>query len=164
VDIAAKSMKKEVELHEYLFSDLSSEDQQFLKQAQRASEKSYAPYSQFYVGCSVAREDGSFVDGSNQENASFPSGLCAERVALFECSKDLETNKVTKLAVYAHSDKYEVPNPLVPCAACLQVISDIRSRQKTPIEIWMWDGNDSVYKSDDVGAFLPFHFDLVRKN
>jgi len=152
-------MKKTVELQEYAFSQLSELDQAFLKEAKIATEEAYAPYSEFYVGCVVSLEDGGMVHGSNQENSSFPSGLCAERVALFQCSKKLE-NKVKRMAVFARSSKYKVPTPLVPCAACLQVIADIRSRQKAAIEIWLWDGSELVHKAKDVYEFLPFHFEL----
>ena len=143
---------------------LSQEKQRFIKQSKEASKQSHAPYSEFYVGCSVLHKDGNIGLGSNQENASFPSGLCAERVALFESSKNLDSNIVLEIAVYATSTKYEVPKMLVPCAGCLQVISDIRNRQKHPIKIWMWDGDKTVFVAEDVSQFLPFHFELKTVN
>lgn len=155
-------MKKTVELQELTFDSLSTKDQAFLEESKVATELSYAPYSKFHVGCAVGLADGEIVHGANQENASFPSGLCAERVALFQCAKNLD-NKVEKLVVYAQSEQYEVPVPLVPCAGCLQVIADIRNRQEQDIEIWLWDGNQKVFRADDVSAFLPFHFELKRK-
>lgn len=155
-------MKKTVELAKLDFSQLSQVEKEFLQEAKEASKLSYAPYSKFYVGCAVSLADGELVQGANQENASFPSGLCAERVALFQCAKNLD-NKVTKMAVYAHSEQYEVPEPLVPCAGCLQVISDIRNRQQQAIEIWLWDGAEAVYRAEDVRTFLPFHFELKGK-
>ena len=132
-------------------------------QAQAASKQSYAPYSEFYVGCSVLHADGHIGLGSNQENASFPSGLCAERVALFESAKTINVNAVIEIAVYAASTKYKVPKMLMPCAGCLQVISDIRNRQKSPIKIWMWDGAEDVFVAEDVSQFLPFHFELIKE-
>lgn len=155
-------MKKTVELEQLVYSELNEEKKAFLKEAKIGSKLSYAPYSKFYVGCAVSLADGEIVHGANQENASFPSGLCAERVALFQCAKNLE-NKIEKIAVFAHSQQYEVPDPLVPCAGCLQVISDIRNRQQQAIEIWLWDGAESVYRADDVRTFLPFHFELKDK-
>ena len=155
-------MDKLVSLVKYDFADLAKEQQDFLKEAVFATSKSYAPYSEFYVGCAVQLASGELVHGGNQENSSFPSGLCAERVALFQCAKNLD-DKVLKIAVYAKSDKYKVPTPLVPCAGCLQVISDIRSRQKSAIEIWMYDGDQTVYMATDVDQFLPFHFTLEDK-
>lgn len=152
-------MKKTVELSQLVFSKLSEKEKAFLEEAKVGSKLSYAPYSKFYVGCAVSLADGEIVHGANQENSSFPSGLCAERVALFQCAKNL-SNKIEKIAVFAHSEQYEVPDPLVPCAGCLQVISDIRNRQQQAIEIWLWDGAESVYRADDVSTFLPFHFEL----
>ncbi len=155
-------MTIEVELLPCKFSDLGDSDQAFLLHAAKAKELSYAPYSTFFVGCSVELTSGQIVTGANQENSSFPSGLCAERVALFQCAKDL-SDSVQRIAITAHSDNYMVPDPLVPCAACLQVISDIRYRQQKPIEIWMWDGAESVFIAKDVDQFLPFHFELTEK-
>lgn len=157
-------MQKVVVIEELSFSKLKDSTKQFLNNAIEAHHQSYAPYSQFYVGCSVDHQSGKIILGSNQENASFPSGLCAERVALFESSKNLLNDNVTRIAIYARSTQYEVPNMLVPCAACLQVISDIEVRQKKPIEIWMWDGSDAVFKANGVEQFLPFHFELIAKD
>ena len=156
-------MQKVVEIEELSFSSLDESSKHFLNEAIEAHHQSYAPYSQFHVGCSVLHESGKLILGSNQENASFPSGLCAERVALFESSKSLLNDCVTKIAVYARSTKYEVPKMLVPCAACLQVMSDIEVRQKKSFEIWMWDGSEKVFKANGVGQFLPFHFELIAK-
>lgn len=164
MDIAHKyiTLEKTVKITELKFEDLTEDKKALVKQARIASQQSYAPYSEFYVGCSVLHANGHIGLGSNQENASFPSGLCAERVALFESAKTLDTNKVNEIAVYATSTKYEVPKMLVPCAGCLQVISDIRNRQKRPIKIWMWDGAENVYVAEDVSQFLPFHFELRK--
>ena len=155
-------MEKIVKITELKFNELSADKQALVAQAKVASEQSHAPYSEFYVGCSVLHQNGHIGLGSNQENASFPSGLCAERVALFESAKSLKANKVREIAVYATSTKYEVPKMLVPCAGCLQVISDIQNRQKSPIKIWMWDGAENVYMAEDVSQFLPFHSELKK--
>lgn len=157
-------MKKTVEIEEYVVSALSEDIKAFLDKAVVAHHKSYAPYSEFYVGCAVSLSSGKLVLGSNQENASFPSGLCAERVALFECAQNISQDKVSRIAVYARSTRYAVPKMLVPCAACLQVISDIQVRQQSSIEIWMWDGGDIAFKAQDIKEFLPFHFELKAKS
>lgn len=156
-------MEKLVRIEELSFDSLDSNKTALLKQAKRAKDSSYAPFSEFHVGCSVLHENGHIGLGSNQENASFPSGLCAERVALFESSKNLKDNKVKEIAIYAESNKYEVPRVLVPCAGCLQVISDIQVRQKSPIKVYMWDGGEEVFCASDVSQFLPFHFELNKK-
>ena len=155
-------MEVSVKIDELEYDKLASESKVLVEKAAEAADQAYAPYSQFYVGCSVRLQNGAYVLGSNQENASFPSGLCAERVALFECAKNLENNKVTEIAVFARSTNYEVPELLVPCAACLQVISDIQTRQGSPIKIWMWTGDKKVFVADNVGQFLPFHFELIK--
>jgi cytidine deaminase len=157
-----RAVEKIVKIEELQFNELSTDKKDFVKKAQTASLQSYAPYSEFHVGCSVLHANGHIGTGSNQENASFPSGLCAERVALFESAKTLDDNKVTEIAVYASSTKYQVPKMLVPCAGCLQVISDLRNRQMSPIKIWMWDGAEDVFVAEDVSQFLPFHFELIK--
>ncbi len=156
-------MKKTVNIEELKFSELTNDKQSFVTKAKEASVQSHAPYSEFHVGCSVLHQDGQIGMGSNQENASFPSGLCAERVALFDSAKNLSNNKVEEIAVYATSQKYKVPRMLVPCAGCLQVIADITTRQGSPIKIWMWDGAEDVYMASNVAQFLPFHFELDKK-
>ncbi|MDA8886395.1 cytidine deaminase [Bacteroidia bacterium] len=156
-------MKKTVNIEELKFSELPNDKQSFVTKAKEASLQSHAPYSEFHVGCSVLHQDGKIGLGSNQENASFPSGLCAERVALFDSAKNLSNNKVEEIAVYATSQKYKVPKMLVPCAGCLQVIADITTRQNSPIKIWMWDGAENVYVANNVAQFLPFHFELDKK-
>lgn len=155
-------IKKTVEIDSKRYSALGQEDKKLVDFAKEASDSSHAPYSEFHVGCSVLHQNGHIGLGSNQENASFPSGLCAERVALFESAKDVNENKVIELAVFAKSTKYQVPKLLVPCAACLQVISDIQNRQQCNIKIWMWDGGKDVYVAKDAGQFLPFHFELLK--
>lgn len=155
-------MKKTVAIEELKYTDLADDKKLLINKAKEASGQSYAPYSRFYVGCSVLHNDAHIGKGSNQENASFPSGLCAERVALFESAKNLDVHKVKEIAVYAHSENYEVPKLLVPCAACLQVIMDIQVRQQSAIKIWMWDGGEDVYLAENANQFLPFHFELVK--
>ena len=157
-----RSMEIVVNIEEHKLGELTEAQQQLVEQSRQASKQSYAPYSEFHVGCAVSHADGRVILGSNQENASFPSGLCAERVALFESAKNLATNKVLEVAVYATSTKYEVPKMLVPCAGGLQVMSDLQTRQKAPIKVYMWDGGEVVYSAADIGQFLPFHFELVR--
>lgn len=153
-------LKKSVCVSRISAQELTTEHKELMRQAIEASKTSYAPYSQFYVGCSVLLENGDIVQGSNQENASFPSGLCAERVALFEVAKNLSQNKVKAITIMARSDQYQVPEMLVPCAACLQVISDIELRQQSEIEILMHNKDGGLFAAEGVKQFLPFHFEL----
>ncbi len=156
-------MEKSVRISEFKKNELDAKALNLIEKSKTASLDSHAPYSKFHVGCSVLHEDGHIGEGSNQENASFPSGLCAERVALFESARNLDRNKVLEIAVFARSTNYEVPKLLVPCAGCLQVISDLQNRQKSPIKVWMWDGGEDVYMAENAGQFLPFHFELIKK-
>lgn len=153
-------LQKTVQISVVEQQNLSENEQVLLNRVEEAIETSYAPYSEFHVGCSVELSNGDIVLGSNQENASFPSGLCAERVALFEVAKNLKQHQVLRICIDAKSTKYKVPKMLVPCAACLQVISDIEKRQGKEIEILMKREEGGLYKADGVHQFLPFHFEL----
>ena len=162
VDIAYP-LKKEVEIKSIDWGTLSPSDKALVEKAKEATQNSYAPYSEFYVGSAVALSNGATVLGSNQENSSFPSGLCAERVALFHCTQNLASEAVKTVAVFARSTNYNVPEMLVPCAGCLQVMKDIELRQKQPIRVLMWDGGENVYEANGIEQFLPFHFSLDKR-
>lgn len=157
-------LSKTVALEQYSKKQLSKSIQEWLEAAKIAANTAYAPYSNFKVGCSVISENRVVETGSNQENSSFPSGLCAERVALFKCGTLLNHQKIDAIIVYATSEAYQVPSPLVPCAGCLQVIIDIEQRQEKPIDIWMWnEEKDEIFKAVGCNQFLPFHFELHKK-
>jgi cytidine deaminase len=156
-------LKKAVEITTESLADLTTADKVLVEKAQEATQNSYAPYSEFYVGSSVQLSNGEVVLGSNQENASFPSGLCAERVALFYCGQELEKHQVDAIAVFARSNKYKVPALLVPCAGCLQVMKDIEMRQNQRIRVLMWSGGEDVYIANGIEQFLPFHFSLDKQ-
>lgn len=157
-------ISKTCELTHFQFGDVKEEVKQWIIAAKDAAKTAYAPYSNFKVGCSVISKNNIIETGSNQENASFPSGLCAERVALFKCGTNLDHQQIDAIAIYATSVQFEVPSPLVPCAACLQVISDFENRQQKSIDIWMYnEENDEVYLAEGCRHFLPFHFELKAK-
>lgn len=155
-------LEKTVKLEHHLYARLAKDIQELLQASKQASTTAYAPYSSFFVGCSAKLEDSSIISGSNQENSSFPSGLCAERTVLFQCGAALAEKPIIHLAVFASSSQYKVPTPLVPCAGCLQVIIDFEKRQNKKIHIWMWDGGKQVYLSSGADQFLPFHFSLEK--
>ena len=100
-----------------------------LQHAQEAIEGSYAPYSEFRVGAAVLLENGEVIKGSNQENAAYPSGLCAERVAIFHAKSKYPDLKVKSIAITAASDNFITKSPITPCGACRQVIAETESRQ-----------------------------------
>jgi len=121
--------------------------------------KAYAPYSHFRVGAALLLDNGQIVCGSNQENAAFPSGLCAERVAIFQAGAIHPEAKIVKMAISAASDVNETSAPIPPCGACRQAIAEYEFRQDSPIEIYFSGATGPVYKSDSLKDLLPVSFD-----
>jgi cytidine deaminase len=155
---------KEVKIEStlYVFNDLSEvpEDvRNLMDQAIDARNKAYAPYSKFNVGAALLLENGKIVTGSNQENASYPSGLCAERTAIYYAGSQYPDVKILKLAITASSQNNPTNNPIPPCGACRQAISEYEINQKTPIEIYFMGETGKVAKSDSLANLLPLVFD-----
>ncbi len=121
--------------------------------------KAYAPYSKFRVGAAILLDNGKIVLGSNQESAAYPSGLCAERVAIFQAGAIYPDAKILKIAISATSDEKPVTSPIPPCGACRQSISEYEFKQKEPIEIYFMGEEGEVYKSESLKNLLPFLFD-----
>ena len=113
-----------IEFIEQPIEELSKEDQDLLQQATAACKKAYAPYSRFYVGAAILLENGKIVTGNNQENAAYPSGLCAERVAIFKASADYPAAQIKTIAVTASSEEFDIDHPVSPCGACRQVLKE----------------------------------------
>lgn len=139
---------------------LTSGEQQLIASAKKAVDMSYAPYSQFYVGASILTERGELITGSNQENASFPHGLCAERVALNTYANIPDPSAIISLAVAARSDRYAVPEILCPCGGCLQVMAEFVKRQNRDFSIFLCHPKGGFYKADGLSVLLPFGFEL----
>ncbi len=139
--------------------ELSSELLDLMNQAIEIRKKAYAPYSKFRVGCAILLDNGKIVLGSNQENAAYPSGLCAERVAIFQAGAIYPEAKILKMAISATSDEKPVLAPIPPCGACRQSISEYEFKQETPIEIYFMGESGEVYQSDSLKNLLPFMFD-----
>lgn len=140
------------------FQELSEEDQSLMLQAQEACKTSYSPYSNFTVGTALLLEDGSFIPGSNQENAAYPDGLCAERVALFASGAIHPGKTIKKLAVAARRANTEVFLEASPCGSCRQVMLEFEGRQSQPIELIIRWGTQAYVKLDSVSDLLPFSF------
>ena len=145
-----------------LFRSLESmniEDASLVKEAISMLGNSYAPYSRFRVGSAVMLDDKTIVRGSNQENAAYPSGLCAERVALFSAGANYPERVVRKIAIAACNES-NVFQAAFPCGGCLQVLTEYEQRAKTPIRIIVFKNNDEIYVFDGVKRLLPFTFML----
>ena len=152
---------KKIEIHIEEFSGgepLQEADQQLLTAAQKAISSSYAPYSGFHVGAAVHLSNGKVVSGNNQENAAYPSGLCAERVALFYASSQYPEAGVEAIAISAGADNFKVDYPVTPCGACRQVIAEIQNRQQKKIRINMHGQNGFTQVVNGIENLLPLMF------
>jgi cytidine deaminase len=139
------------------FDELSADDQHLIQTAIAATENSYSPYSRFQVGAALRLANGKEVMGANQENAAFPSGLCAERSAIFAAQSNYPDQPVTALAIAARNEHGLMHDPIVPCGVCRQVILEIEDRYKQPIRILLY-GTGGVYVINTVKELLPLHF------
>ena len=153
---------KEVELktviQECQMDELSAEDRQLVEQAIEATRRSYAPYSHFHVGAAVRLENDEIVIGCNQENVAYPSGLCAERTALFAAGALYPDVPVRVLAVAARGTDGEMTEePTGPCGSCRQVIIESETRAKHPIRILLY-GRRCVYIIDGIRQLMPLTF------
>jgi cytidine deaminase len=139
-------------------NNLNSEDQNLLTAAINAINNAYAPYSNFYVGAAVLLENGKIITGNNQENAAYPSGLCAERVAIFYASSQYPGIKIKSIAVSAKSKKYNINYPIAPCGSCRQAISEYEVKMDSPIRLIMSGESGEIYISPSISNLLPLMF------
>ena len=137
-------------------SDLSEADQHLLEAAESAREKAHAPYSNFTVGCALQMESGQIVTGNNQENAAYPSGLCAERVALFHAGAE-NMGPIRTLLVLAKNSEDQLANAF-PCGGCRQVILEYANMQEQSIRVLMVLENQQLIELEDAKSLLPFAF------
>ena len=138
--------------------ELGDADQQLLHQAIEATAHSYAPYSHFHVGAALLLADGTVVPGCNQENAAYPSGICAERTALFYAGAQYPDEPVTMLAIAARGTDGELTyEPPGPCGACRQVIVESETRAGRPIRILLY-GRKGIYVIEGIRPLMPLTF------
>ena len=151
-------MKKEKISFEYEIFDsldeLQAENKQLVSKAHSISKSAYAPYSKFHVGAAVVLEDGQVFASSNQENASYPVGTCAERGLLAYVNANFPNIKIKKLAVSTININY----PLPPCGMCRQYILEIEKKQNDNIELFLSGNEGQVIKLDSAKDLLPLHF------
>jgi cytidine deaminase len=160
--------KKEINIQYSYYnslSELSDEERSLITSSENAILSAYAPYSNFRVGAAVLLEDGTIVTGSNQENAAYPSGLCAERVAFFAAGAHHPGKKIKAVAVIAKSENINKDEPVSPCGGCRQVMTEYEFKQNSPIEILLSSPSGKVIKIDSVKKLLPLVFEgSVLKN
>ena len=142
----------------YSYDELNETDHNLVEQAKKATETSYAPYSKFNVGAAVLLENGETISGSNQENAAFPSGTCAERTTIFYASARFPGVRFCKLAIAAFTDGEFIEEPISPCGACRKAILEYEKLGGQPIEILL-AGRNKVYKLQGIRSLLPLSFE-----
>lgn len=146
----------------FIFQDineLSDVDKNLMQAAIKASRNAYAPYSGFSVGAALLMEDDSIIIGNNQENAAYPSGMCAERVAIWKAGSSYPNKKVKKIAITAVSSNKQLDKPVGPCGACRQTLLEYEVNQKENMEILFMGEIGSVVKANSIASLLPFSFD-----
>lgn len=152
-----KDIKLEINIQYCQFDELSEEDQELVSMAREATQNSYAKYSRFYVGAALRLQDGRIVKGANQENAAFPSGLCAERTAIFAAQANDPEQPIVALAIAARNDHGFTQEPVTPCGSCRQVMLEIEDRYQSPVKILLY-GTRGIYVLKSTRDLMPFCF------
>lgn len=142
--------------------ELDNESKYLIHKAKEAAHLAYAPYSKFHVGAAVILEDGTLVTGSNQENASYPLCVCAERVVLYTAATQHPNKKIMKLAVVAHRKNHKDLSPATSCGACRQVMSEFEERQNKPMQVIMLKSKNEWIKCASAESLLPFVFKRIN--
>lgn len=141
------------------YDELMAEDREVVDAARAATANSYAVYSKFNVGAAVRLEGGAIVTGSNQENAAYPSGICAERTTLFWANSQYPDKAVLTLAIAARIETGELAQPIPPCGACRQVILETEKRYGKVIKIILYGAKECYLIEDGIKALMPLSFD-----
>lgn len=159
--------KQTLQIHYTLFNnekELSEQDSFLLDKARQASENAYAPYSDFRVGAAVLLDNNIIVTGNNQENASYPQGLCAERVALFSAMSHYPEQKILAIAVYGNPKCFELKHYLPPCGGCRQVMLEYELKGKQKIRVLSAGNSGKIMMVEGIDNLLPFQFSSKDMN
>ena len=140
------------------YDELKESDKQLIDAAKESTKNSYVPYSQFAVGAAAQLANGTIIQGSNQENAAYPSGICAERTTLFYANSKYPDQAVETLAVAAYTKGDFLDVPISPCGACRQVILEVEKRYNQPVRILLY-GTNEIYEIKNIKDILPLSFD-----
>lgn len=151
--------KYEIKSQVCVFQDneLSAQDGELIAAAKKATENSYSPYSMFKVGAALRLQNGVIITGSNQENASYPLGLCAERTAIFHAQHMYPDQPIVALAIAAFANGHFYPEPISPCGACRQVMLEVENRYQQPMRVLLF-GTSGTHVVETVKDLLPFQF------
>ena len=154
-----KNVDVDVKIFSARYEELDEADRRLIDVAKEATTRSYAPYSRFSVGAAVRLANGVTLSGSNQENAAYPSGTCAERTTLFYANSQYPDQAVECLAIVARNESDFVNTPIPPCGACRQVILETEQRFRRPIRILLF-GREVIYVMEGIGNLLPLSFGI----
>jgi cytidine deaminase len=138
--------------------ELNEDDREILEAAQDAASISYAPYSDFNVGAAAKLANGEIVKGGNQENASFPAGICAEGVVLAVASSQFPNVPIYTLAISYHSSKTYSDHPIAPCGICRQSLQEFKERTGSPVRLIMGGMKGKVFIVEDASSLMPLAF------
>ena len=138
--------------------ELDITDRELCEEAVRAMDNSHSPYSKFRVGAALKLKSGKVILGSNQENVAYPSGLCAERVALFHWGANHPDDMIESMAVTAHTDEFKLLKPVTSCGSCLQVMAEYEKKQGKSIRLLLYCIDGPVWVINGVENLLPFLF------
>lgn len=139
-------------------SELNEADRNLLKAAWEACDLAYAPYSNFHVGAALVLSNNLIFKGNNQENAAYPSGICAERVAVFSAASQYPGTPIKSIAVVARTEVFVQANPVTPCGACRQVMAEYETLAGEPIRILLQGNSDKIWIIDGIANLLPLMF------
>ena len=140
------------------FSELNDEDKMLLKTAQEASSTSYAPYSDFHVGAAARLANGEIIQGGNQENASFPAGLCAEGVVMAVASSRFPRVPIKTLVISYQSSRTESNHPIAPCGICRQSLEEFKAKTGSQVRLLMGGMTGKIIEVNDASLLLPLSF------
>ncbi len=155
-------MEKEIKINFEVipsYEELTDIEKTLFDKAKTIRKQAYAPYSHFFVGCALLLENGEIITGSNQENAAYPSGLCAERTTIFWTSANYPDVKIKKIFVIGGPENALSTVPIPPCGGCRQSILEYEAKQKEQIEIYFAAPNGEIIKTKSIRDLLPFSFD-----
>lgn len=163
-----KNIEVKVQLKQYESEqEMNIEDLSLLLKAREALSYSYSPYSNFKVGAAALLRNGEIILGSNQENASFPAGICAERSAICNAAHQFKGIPLIKMAITVFTDDFEVSSPIAPCGVCRQVLLETELQQEQEIEIILQGSKGKIYTLPSARSLLPIYFfekGLKKKN
>ena len=152
-----KTIKLEIEIQTCTYQELNEEDRKLIDAAKEATNRSYAPYSKFSVGAAALLNNGIIVTGTNQENAAYPSGLCAERTTLFYANSQYPDQPVKTLAIAARTQTSYLESPIPPCGSCRQVLMETEQRFNQPMRILLY-GKKEIFIINGTKDILPLSF------